>query len=202
MKTGKFTALCLLLWVTTGCSLLPKPDPVASDRYLLEYPASAGLSPAVDAPLLLVTVPRANGGFDTVQMAYRQQIYGVRYFSHSRWVDTPARMLAPLIAETLQGTGRLQAVYRTPGSVAADLHLEMELIRFYQDFTRHPSEMRITLRAWLIDLQRHQPLATQQFDISVPADSEDAYGGVVAANVAVQRLLDGLASFCLANLPR
>jgi cholesterol transport system auxiliary component len=181
--------------------VLPAPDPVASEQYLLEYPAIPVSSPAADAPLLLVTEPRANGAIDTVQMAYLQQAYGIRYFTHSRWVDTPARMLAPLIAAALQGTDRLQAVYRTPGSIAADLRLDMDLIRFYQDFTRHPSGIHITVRAWLIDLQRHRPLATRQFDFTVAADTEDAYGGVVAANTAVPRLLEALAGFCLENLP-
>jgi cholesterol transport system auxiliary component len=202
VKSGILLIACLLCWLTGGCSVLPAPDPVASDQYLLEYPAMPVTSTAADAPLLLVTEPRAYGGIDTVQMAYLQQTYGIRYFTHSRWVDTPARMLAPHVAEALQGTGRLQAVYRTPGSIAADLRLDMDLIRFYQDFTRHPSEFQVTLRAWLIDLQHHRPLATREFDITVAADTEDAYGGVVAANVAVPRLLEALTGFCLANLPQ
>jgi cholesterol transport system auxiliary component len=40
-------------------------------------------------------------------------------------------------------------------------------------------------------------VATRQFDITELADTEDAYGGVVAANRAVTRLLDELANFCL-----
>jgi cholesterol transport system auxiliary component len=130
-------------------------------------------------------------------MAYMQQAHGLRYYTRSRWADTPARMLAPLVADAMQATGRFQALYKTPGSVAADMRLDMELIRFHQDFTRQPAKMHVTLRAQLIDLQENRVVATRQFDITELADTEDAYGGVVAANRAVTRLLDELANFCL-----
>ena len=87
-----------VLWLVTGCSLLPRPVPVATDQYVLEY-AAAGKSLLPDAPVLIVTTPSAHGGYDTPRMAYMQQAYGLRYYTLSRWADTPARMLAPLLAD-------------------------------------------------------------------------------------------------------
>ena len=199
----KSAVLIGLVCSVAGCSMLSKPDPVAIDQYLLEYQTAGGKDAAgSDAPVLLVTIPRAHGGYDTAGIAYMQQAYGLRYYTRSRWADTPARMLAPLVADAMQATGRFQALYTTPGSIAADMRLDMELIRFHQDFTRQPSEMHITLRALLIDLQENKVIASQQFDLSEPAEADDAYGGVVAANRAVGRLLDDLTRFCLANQPR
>lgn len=57
-------------------------------------------------------------------MAYMQQAYGLRYYTRSRRADTPACMLAPLVADTMQATGQFQALYATPGSIAVDMRLD------------------------------------------------------------------------------
>ena len=56
--------------------------------------------------------------------------------------------------------------------------------------------MRFTLRAYLVDDKTRRVLAWREFDAAVPAASEDPYGGVVAANRAVQTVLEELAAFC------
>ena len=186
-----------------GCSVLPKPVPETIDKYVLEYSAGSSAGDAVtgDLPVLLISTPRSHGGYDSTRIAYMQQTYGLRYYTRSRWADTPARMLAPLIADAMQATGQFQALYATPGSIAADQRLDTELIRFHQDFRQQPSEVRITLRAQLVDLQTNRIIAVRQLDASVAAESEDTYGGVVAANSAVAALLADLAQFCLDNQP-
>ena len=200
MKTliRNLLAISALLWIAAGCSLLPGPAPVATDQYVLEY-AAAGKSPRPDAPVLIVTTPRAHGGYDTPRMAYMQQAYGLRYYTLSSWADTPARMLAPLLADALQGTGKFQALYTSPGSITADLRLDTELVRLHHDFTRQPSAVQLTLRVQLVDVRKGRVIATRQFDVSVVAETEDAYGGVVAANRAVGQLLPELAQFCAAG---
>jgi cholesterol transport system auxiliary component len=146
--------------------------------------------------VLLVARPQAHGAYDTPRIAYMQQQYGLRYYTRSQWADTPARMLAPLMADALNSGGRFQALYTGVGGVAADLRLDTELERFHQDFTRQPSEMHVTLRAQLVDLDTRRVVATRLFDIRAAAPSEDAYGGVQAANRAVAQLLEALTDFC------
>ena len=195
---GLFASLCLI----GACSVLPKPEPVTMDQYVLEYmPGRVAAGSIEDLPVLIVTTPRAHGGYDTHRIAYMKQEYGLRYFTRSRWADTPARMLAPLLAEAMQATGQFQSLYAVPGSVAADYRLDTELIRFHQDFMQQPSMVQITLRARLVDLQASRVLATRQFDIAEPAATDDSYGGVVAANKAVSVLLSELAQFCVSQLP-
>ena len=188
---------CLL----SGCSVLPKPEPVAMNQYLLEYtPAETATGPIDDMPVLIVTTPRAHGGYDTHRIAYMEQAFGLRYYTRSRWADTPSRMLAPLLADAIQATGQFQGLYAVPGSIAADYRLDTELIRFHQDFTQQPGVIHITLRAQLVDLRENRIVRTQQFNIVEPTTANDSYGGVVAANRAVSRLLDELAQFCVDKL--
>jgi cholesterol transport system auxiliary component len=195
--------LVLLLMLLTGCSVLPGPPPQATEQYTLEYTADpqTAAAPGSDAPVLIVSAPRAHGGYDSARIAYMEKAYGLRYYTRSRWAATPARMLAPLLADAIQETGRFQALHRPPGSVAADMRLDTELIRFHQDFTVQPSAMRVTLRAQLVDLQAGRVLATRLFDVRRVAATEDAYGGVVAANHAVQQLLQELGQFCVDHQP-
>lgn len=189
----------LLLVLATGCSVLPGPPPEPVDQFTLEYlPDPETAAAAADtAPVLVVSSPRAHGGYDSARIAYMQRAYGLRYYTRSRWAATPARMLAPLLAEAIQETGQFQALHRPPGTVAAAVRLDTELIRFHQDFTVTPSVMRVTVRAQLVDLRAGRVLATRLFDISRPATTEDAYGGVLAANLAVRQLLQELAQFCV-----
>ena len=201
---SKIPGLVLLLSVlSTGCSVLPGPPPEAIDEYTLEYTAdpNTAMAPASDAAVLIVSTPRAHGGYDSARIAYMRQAYGLRYYTRSRWAATPARMLAPLLADAIQETGRFQALHRPPGTVVANIRLDTELIRFHQDFMVQPSAMRITLRAQLVDLKAGRVLATRLFDLTEPSASEDAYGGVVAANRAVRQLLQALAQFCVDQQP-
>jgi cholesterol transport system auxiliary component len=198
-----FLYLVAAAWLLSACSLLPKPEPVSTNQYLLEYSPGrqAARQTRADAPVMLISVPRAHGGYDSSRIAYMKEDYGLRYYTRSRWADTPARMLAPLLADAIQSTGQFQALYATSGSVSADMRLDTELIRFHQDFRSLPSEMHITLRAQLIDLASGEVLATLLVDRSMTADTDDAFGGVVAANRLLGQVLDELAQFCVSNRP-
>ena len=193
----QFIGIMLLAWLTGGCSVLPEAEAVSIEQYVLEYtPDPQAIQNTVEgAPVLIVSIPSAYGGYDSYRIAYMKQAYGLRYFTRSRWADTPARMLAPLMADALQATGQFQVLYSAPGALVADYRLDTELIRLHQDFTRQPSVVHLTVRAQLIDLQTHRFIATQQFDIYETAATDDAYGGVVAANRAVNRLFNELAQF-------
>lgn len=194
---GKLLRSLVMPLLLAACSILPEPKPAALDKYLLEYTPATVQETVAGAPVLLIARPLAHGAYDTPRIAYMKQQFGLRYYTRSSWADTPARMLAPLMAEAFNASGRYQALYANPGQVSARLRLDSELLAFYQDFTGQPAEMHITLRAQLVDLDAHRVLATQLFDIREPAPSEDAYGGVQAANRAVTRLLEELVVFCL-----
>ena len=56
--------------------------------------------------------------------------------------------------------------------------------------------MRFTLRAYLVEDKTRRVLAWREFEAAVPAASENPYAGVVAANRAVQSVLEDLAAFC------
>ena len=180
-----------------ACNVLPAPKVVSQNIYMLEAGPVIQAAQVKRELVLAVSVPRALTGFDTTQMAYVQQPYELNYFVTSRWADTPARMLEPIIAQAMQQTQSFRSVVQASGMIPADVRLDIELVRLQQDFMTRPSRMQLTLRAQLIDLRNKRLLAAQQFDETETAASEDAYGGVVAANRVLQRVLGKLAEFCV-----
>ena len=198
-------ALALMMALLGGCStLLPSPPP-PDNIYLLEAnPASLPTrsTPAAQRGLVLaVSMPRARAGFDTAQMIWVRQAHGLEVYSRNRWADTPARMLAPLLAQALERSGAFHAVVPAPSAVSAALRLDTELIRLQQDFSVHPSRVQFTLNAQLIDIGTRKVVASAEFDETENAATEDAYGGVRAANLALERLLARLAAFCAEHAP-
>jgi len=130
-------------------------------------------------------------------MVYVRHPYAVDYFAKSRWADTPSRMLGPLLAQALEQSGSFRAVVQAPGSVPADLRIETELVRLQHNVATRPGRVELTLRVQLIDVRGRRILATRVFDETEEAPSEDARGGVIAANSALQRLLEQFVDFCV-----
>ena len=180
-----------------GCTGLTAQPVTSQTIYVLEAQRPTKPAQIKHDIVLAVSEPQTRPGFDTPQMAYVQQPHELNYFVTSRWADSPARMLEPLLVQAMEQTGSFRAVVQRPGAVPADIRLDTELIRLQQDFVTRPSRVQLTLRAQLIDVRGQKVLAVKQFDESENAASDNAYGGVTAANRAVQRMLDQLADFCV-----
>jgi cholesterol transport system auxiliary component len=182
-----------------GCaSLLPKATPPPAFYALgsaqeIAAPAQSG---AATGPTLIVGPPRAASGFDSAQMIYIRQPHRLERFADSEWVDTPARMAHSLIVAALAPGTHWRVVVSGSSAAAGDLRLDTELIRLQHDFTRSPSRVRLTLRATLVDTASRRVLAWREIDAGAVAPSEDAYGGVLAAQRAMQAALISLRDFC------
>lgn len=190
--------------VVSGCGgLLPQP-PEAPRTYLLapELPNRFGSAPtatSVKRPSLRVSVPRAEPGFDNRRMAYLEQDYRLDSFAEHEWVAAPATMLAPLLVRALRDSGAFATVSEDDQGIDTDLRLDTVIEALYQDFRVRPSQARVQLRVRLVDPAARRVLATQVFSDSEPARTEDPYGGVIASNQALGRLLPRIADFAAAN---
>jgi cholesterol transport system auxiliary component len=151
---------------------------------------------AVTAPTLIVSPPHAAAGFDSQRIMYVRHADQLEYFAHNEWIDTPARMLAPRIVAAVESSGAFRAVVQTPSPAAGEMRLDTEILRLQHEFLSAPSRVRFTLRAYIVDSATRRVIAAQEFEAAIPAASEDPYGGVVAANHAVQTVLENLSAFC------
>lgn len=208
MKTASFRKLmanhCAAIRVAVltacilaaGCTGLQPPQVEEMNVYMLDAAIPAARQEARNSLVLVVDVPRAQPGYDTPQMVYVSRRHEIGFFASNRWVDTPARMLAPLLVQALEKGAGLGAAVQAPTAVAGDLRLETELIRLEQEFITRPSRVRLVLRAQLVAARDRRVLATRQFEETEPAATDDPYGGVLAANRAAQRVLLQVVEFC------
>ena len=206
LKNLIISRLCHLLLASLGlsalvaCSALSPTPTLPPAFFSLDNPrldaAPRPPGTTAGAPTLVVNPPRAAAGFDSQRIIYLREPYKLEYFANSEWVDPPALMLAPLLVNALERSGVFRAVIQTPASASGDLRLDTQIIRLQQEFHTQPSHARFTLRAYLVDDKTRGVLAWREFDADVPALSDDPYGGVVAANKAVQIVLADLSAFC------
>ena len=187
-----------------ACSLLrPTATPAPTFYSLDNAPSAAPPTPLAAFPTqttvatltLIINPPQAAAGFDSQRIIYVREPHKLDYFAHSQWVDPPARMLGPLLLAEIERSGAFRAVVLTPGAAAGDLRLDTEIIRLQHEFQTQPSRVRFTLRATLVENKTRHVLAGREFEAVAPASSDDPYGGVMAANQAVQTVLENLAQF-------
>lgn len=182
-----------------GCNSLQPVQREQPDTYVLETQFQPTPATAQGAHTLTVERPRESAGYDSARMVYVKKPHELDYFSRNQWADTPGKMLAPLLARALEASGAFRAVVLSPGAATGQLRLETVIVRLQQEFLTTPSRVRFTLRAQLIDVPGRRVIATREFDIVENAPSDDPYGGVLAANRAVQRALSATAEFCAAQ---
>ncbi len=197
---------CLL--ALSACSVLQPTTTPPTGFYSLDdsAPARSQMIPVstqnTGAKLtLVINPPHAAAGFDGPHIIYVREPHQLSRFAHSEWVDPPARMLGPLLVAAIQRSGAFRAVVLTPGAASGDVRLDTEIIRLQHEFQASPSRVRFTLRATLVDDKTRRVLSSREFEAIEPSRSEDAYGGVVAANLAVQAVLENLSLFLTERQP-
>jgi cholesterol transport system auxiliary component len=144
---------------------------------------------------LLVSLPEANQIDDTKKMVYSLNHYQVAYFAKNGWAESPARMLQPLIVQTLQKTHYFHAIGTSMVGSHYDFILNTQLVKLQQNFYSNPSVVQVTLRAQLVRTSDARVIAAKEFTASEPAPQNNPYGGVLAANDAVADVLAQLARF-------
>lgn len=183
----------LLLLVTSGCiSFRGGSEAVHTYQLSLEGGQREVHAADGNSPVVQLSPPQAEPGFETPRMVYLKRPYELEYFATNQWADTPANMVAPLLARSLSQSGLWRDVVLLPSLVAGDYRLDLYGFALQQEFLQQPSRVRVTALAQLVDLKQSMIVGMQRFETTEPAPSENAYGGVVAANRAVALLLDQL----------
>jgi cholesterol transport system auxiliary component len=183
-------AACLFEALSPACVRVDVPRSPAQDLYALD----AEPSPARVAgrPAILVADTRAAPGLEGRGIVYVERAHEVRRYAKSAWVEPPARMLPPLLARALE-QGGFRVV--RDGESGGHLRLETEIVQLRQEFLSRPSRVRFALRLRLLGAGGSL-LAEREIEAEEQAPSDDAYGGVVAANRAVSSVLEEVVAVC------
>ena len=195
MKRGLILAASSL--VLAGCvSLGSSNETPAVVYYVLNDPAP----PAVDmpvragAPTLLVLDTATGSFYDTEQLIFSQTPGTRGQYQFARWTERPGKRFAELMRSRLDRLGAYR-VAAAGGYVRGDLLLDSELVEFYHDAVSQPGQVRLVLRAELVDLKRRVLLGRRVFEQHVPLTTYDAAGAAQASNQAISRALDDLTAW-------
>lgn len=176
----------LKLWIPmlaallAGCATGPAPRPNVSRYDFGRIEAGAG-GARIDV--------RAPSWLDSDAMQYRMSREPARrqVFAESRWVASPAQLLASALRQQLGGTG--------------NCHLHIDLDEFVQVFDdAGQSRVVLSLHATL-QSARAENLALRSFSLEQPAGA-DARSGVAAFVQVEQRLAAGLSEWLAPSLAR
>lgn len=192
--------IALLVWaLVAGCSALAPDAREAPVLHVLQTERTGPPAERRGELVLEVSAPRAAPGYETSRFAYVDRRYAIEYYTRSEWADAPARMLEPLLVRALDDSGAFRAVVPAPTTIRTTLRLDVELVRLHQDFTRTPSAADVGLRVQLVDPVARRVVATTFIDETEPAPTQDATGGVIAANVALGRALARVVAFVVSH---
>jgi len=190
-------ALAALSLMLTGCvNFGEKSNTPAMVYYVLNDPVlTADPVPLrAGAPTLLVLDTTTGSFYDTDQIVFSRSAGTRSQYQFARWTERPGKRFADLMRARLdrQGAWNVSAV---GAYVRGDMLLDTELVEFYHDAVSEPGQMRLVLRAEMVDLKQRTLLERRVFEQKVPLTTYDAAGAAQAADLAASRVLDDLTAW-------
>jgi cholesterol transport system auxiliary component len=195
MKQWRLLLILLSSLFLAACG--PVATPPVSSYTLTNLQTAHAPAHTVTHSSLLVSNPVASPGYQTAAMIYMITPYELKAFANNRWVAPPAQMLLPLLVQAVRNTGYFSAVVSPPFAGITDYHLDTQLLKLQQEFLLPNSVVRLSVQASLISSHTSQVVASRLFEVVVVAQTNNPYGGVLAANQAAAIISNRIAKFCM-----
>lgn len=193
-----FIASC----VVSGCgSLLPAPK--SPSIYVLEPPIST--TPAVPRVnwQLVVALPRAQMGLDTIRIALRKSPPMQDYYADAAWPDRLPVLIQDLLIEAFVRSGRIVGVARDDSGLAANYRLETELLNFeaHYDQPENTPAAVVQFGMSLVSLPTRTIIARKTMMERVAATKNDLAEIVKSFDEATALNLEQIVAWTFGELP-
>lgn len=198
----RWSLMAIAATMLAACALPGPPERSEVRTYRLtgERAGTVKASRAWPCVTLRIGSARSAPGFGTSRMAYSRVPLQLGYFAFHSWADSPARMLAALAETRLDRSGLVGATVSGSLDVGTDMRLDLDGIELLQVFDGGASEVRLRVKAGLIDLSSHALVAAETFAYTESGVAPDPAAGATAADRAAARFLDDLQGFVSASL--
>ncbi|CDZ77825.1 ABC-type uncharacterized transport system, auxiliary component [Legionella massiliensis] len=196
--------LSILVLILTGF-LLSACSPVKtsiSNQYKLDSYSAKPLGGSSAKQSILITAPEAASGYQSTEMLYVKKAYELSSFANNAWVDQPANMLLPLLAQSLQRSGYFYAVTSSVNSEHTDYRLDTQLIELQQNFLKKPSQIDLVVKVVLTHMSDNRVIASRVISQHINCPTDTPYGGVIAANLATNRFTAEVSDFVVSHIKR
>jgi len=191
--------LALFCLAVSGCSSLAPVKVQPAADYTLSHVAAGKPTHRKSRATLFVSSTTARPGYQTARMIYTEKPHELKSFVLNRWVAPPAYLLTGLIVQSLRNQHYFHAVVTGPFTGLSNYRLDTQLIRLEQDFSTVPSRLHMVLDAQLVSNANNKVIASRQFSATIKAPLDTPYGGVIATNHALEKILPQLVRFCIRN---
>ncbi len=151
---------------------------------------------------ILVSKPFSAPGYGSYRMPYIEKPFEISYYTRNRWVDTPAKMLQPLIVQALQDTHYFRAVTAAPFVGQVDNRIDTNLIYLRQNLTKQPSTIELAIQMQIVNIKNQKVIASRLFQTEEVVLMNNPYSSVLAINQAMERFLHAMTKFVLYNTMR
>ena len=191
-------ALALAIAPLGACALANAGSGPAPQLFTLTAPHPASVeATAAKGPPIEVAEFSAPAALDTTRIAQQSTPNEIAYYADARWADRAPRMIQMLMVETLENSGRFNAV----SPQGAGLRVDYELMGDIRQFAAVPStnggtsEVRVDLLARLVKKDERNILASSRFSARAPVEGSGIVPIVRAYDAALRGVLDGMADW-------
>lgn len=169
----------------SGCSTA---TPAVDEYTLLPIQRTLPKGGPLSTKTLSVASSRPIGSLSGKNIIYVREDGLTGPYLYSRWSDTPAALMQRSLLALLNKEALFFSVSPATSLAQTDWVLESDLDAFDHRLFKNRSEGYIDITYRLVDVRTKQLLASRRFNVSYPAASMDAKGGVKALKNAAEEL--------------
>ena len=173
-RTPAFIAL-LLTTLLSGCSILPKSEPLNVYR-LPAAPFERYTGTGQTAWTLQVDRPQSSQTLDSTRIAVLPQGNEISAYKGARWSDRAPQLLRDRIIAGMLDDGRIRAVSSDDNRLQTDLQLSSDLRAFQSEYRAGKPQAHVVVDARLVRRDSQTILEQKRFEVredaadtSVPA---------------------------------
>ncbi len=166
MRFAVVFAVFLALLVNSCTIFKPLPAP---DIYVIE-PQINPVHIRKTAGVFYVKCANSSYRFNTREFFYKFSKYGFRSYAHSRWMDTPCRMVALSIIRALEKSGFASFASTGYTYLKPDYTLLFSIERLEPLFENRRAYVAVSIYVTLIDNRRSCPVISSGFSAREPVE--------------------------------
>lgn len=174
-----------------GCSISPVSD--QTTYYTLEPVAVTKYHR--HNYVLAIELPKTEPGLQSNAILYSKQEFSLSSYVNSKWSVAPNILLHNLLIESFSKSAMFNSVISGSYTKNAKWKVKLRVLHWYQNFLVTPSEVVVSYIIDLYDLEHNKLIASKLFETIEPCSAENAYGGIVAYNKAMEYLIPATLSF-------
>ncbi|PCJ88287.1 MAG: hypothetical protein COA54_03205 [Thiotrichaceae bacterium] len=186
MKSRRvFLIIFILSTIVAGCVTNSVP---AINLYTIDVSCEVATPSEKNTKIskvLKVSKPKSTAAIMSRHILYQENEFEQYPYAHSKWSDTPNKMLTNLFISCISKNSVFKSVLPSHSKGRADLLLESTLLAFHHHINPDgSSDGRVRIEFYLIDSVSGEVVAAKEFVYKASAKTFDVNGGVSALNDA------------------